>query len=101
MGNAMSLRETNVVELTNKRWSEEKFNQALKEVRSAWPTGRDVDLDEAIEYHKQMPERKSLPHACYFRCFISIVLIFELSLGNLRAFLRSIVSSRRDVIMFR
>ena len=43
------------MELRNRRWTEEEFFQMRKEVLSQWPTGREVDLDEAIEYHKKMP----------------------------------------------
>ena len=42
----------------NKRWDEAKFLSQRKEVLSAWPTGKEVDFDEAVEYHKNLPEHK-------------------------------------------
>jgi methylaspartate mutase epsilon subunit len=42
----------------NRRWDESKFLSQRKEVLSAWPTGKEVDFDEAVEYHKNLPEYK-------------------------------------------
>ena len=46
------------MELQNKRISEQEFNKIREEVLTQWPTGRDVDLNEAIKFHKTMPEHK-------------------------------------------
>ena len=46
------------MELQNKRIPEQEFNKIREEVLTQWPTGRDVDLNEAIEFHKAMPEHK-------------------------------------------
>jgi methylaspartate mutase epsilon subunit len=43
------------MEVQNKRIPEDQFQDMRKEVLSQWPTGKDVDLDEAVSYHKSMP----------------------------------------------
>lgn len=43
----------------NKIIDEEIFTKMRQEVLSQWPTGKEVDLDEAVEYHKSLPESKS------------------------------------------
>lgn len=45
--------------LVNKRWSDEEFFQTREEVLQQWPTGKDVDLKEAIDYNKKLPEHKN------------------------------------------
>ncbi|MFH1486452.1 MAG: methylaspartate mutase subunit E [Chloroflexota bacterium] len=47
----------------NKKWDEDKFLRELKEVLRLYPTGRDVDLNEALEYHKSMPPEKNVTYA--------------------------------------
>ena len=47
------------MEIQNKKLSEDVFNKERAEVLSQWPTGKDVDLDEAIAYHKAMPEYRN------------------------------------------
>ncbi|MDR0616885.1 MAG: hypothetical protein LBG29_08760, partial [Synergistaceae bacterium] len=37
----------------NEMWSDEKFCAVRKEVLGSWPTGAEVDFDEAVEYHKK------------------------------------------------
>ncbi len=44
------------MDIQNKRISDGEFEQLRKEVLNQWPTGKDVDLEEAIAYHKSMPE---------------------------------------------
>ncbi|MBI4329921.1 MAG: methylaspartate mutase subunit E [Chloroflexi bacterium] len=46
------------MELRNRRWSEEEFFERRKEVLAGWPTGEEVDLDEAVEFHRRLPEEK-------------------------------------------
>jgi len=42
----------------NKRLDDKAFEQERKEVLGTWPTGKDVDIDEAVEFHKTLlPER--------------------------------------------
>ena len=38
----------------NERLSDEEFFQEREEVLAEWPTGKDVDLDDGIEFHKQL-----------------------------------------------
>ena len=47
------------MKLRFKKWTEEEFFQMREEVLKGWPTGKDVDLEEAIKYHKSLPESKS------------------------------------------
>jgi methylaspartate mutase epsilon subunit len=47
------------MDVKNKRWSDEEFLKERKEVLAAWPTGKEVDLDEAIQYHKSQPASKN------------------------------------------
>ncbi|TAK36174.1 MAG: hypothetical protein EPO21_03575 [Chloroflexota bacterium] len=44
--------------VSNKRWSDEELLQRRKDVLSGWPTGRAVDLEEAIEYHRRLPKHR-------------------------------------------
>ena len=45
----------------NKKWSEDELFEMRKEVLAQWPTGHDIELNEAIEYHKQIPLKKRIP----------------------------------------
>lgn len=47
------------MDIMNKKLSNDEFYGIRKEILGQWSTGRDVDFDEAIEYHKNMPESKS------------------------------------------
>ena len=44
------------MDIQNKKLSKDEFNKERAEVLNQWPTGKDVDLEEAIAYHKAMPE---------------------------------------------
>jgi len=44
--------------LQNKRISDDALFTARREVLASWPTGGQVNLDEAIRYHQNMPEGK-------------------------------------------
>ncbi len=44
------------MDIQNKRISDEEFSALRSEVLAQWPTGKDVDLEEAVAYHKAMPE---------------------------------------------
>lgn len=46
------------MEIRNKRLSEDEFFLEREKVLALWPTGKEVDLDEAIEYHKNMHPSK-------------------------------------------
>jgi methylaspartate mutase epsilon subunit len=45
--------------LRNKRLDEKEFLKLREPVLALWPTGREVDLDEAIAYQKQLPDSKN------------------------------------------
>jgi methylaspartate mutase epsilon subunit len=45
--------------LKNKRLDEKEFLKMRDAVLALWPTGREVDLDEAIEYHRNLPDSKN------------------------------------------
>jgi len=44
--------------VSNKKWPEDKLWEKRREILSWWPTGAEIDLEEAIEYHKNLPKRK-------------------------------------------
>lgn len=43
------------MDIQNKRIPEGEFMQLRQEVLAQWPTGKDVDIAEAVAYHKAMP----------------------------------------------
>jgi len=47
------------MDIQNKRISDGEFEKLRQEVLQQWPTGKDVDLDEAVKYHKAMPESRN------------------------------------------
>ena len=46
------------MEVRNRKWSEDEFYKVRKEVLSTWSTGKEVDLEEAIAFHKSLPAHK-------------------------------------------
>ncbi len=44
--------------IQNKRISDGEFERLRQEVLMQWPTGKDVNLEEAVAYHKSMPESR-------------------------------------------
>ena len=55
-----SVAKKMIRDVKNVRWSEEDFLKVRRETLSQWPTGKDIDLDEAIAYHKKMPDHKNV-----------------------------------------
>ncbi len=47
------------MELKNKQWSDSQFESIREEVLDQWPTGRQVDLNEAFRYHLQLGKHRS------------------------------------------
>ena len=47
------------MDIQNKKIPEGEFMQQRQEVLTQWPTGKDVNLEEAIAYHKSMPVNRS------------------------------------------
>lgn len=46
------------MDIQNKRIPDDEFARLRQEVLTQWPTGKDVDLQEAVDYHKKMPESR-------------------------------------------
>ena len=47
------------IKVKQKRIDEDRFLKMREEVLSIWPTGDEVNIEEAIEYHKRLPENKN------------------------------------------
>ena len=47
------------MDIQNKRISDGEFAALRQEVLTQWPTGKDVDLEEAVAYHKSMPQNRN------------------------------------------
>ena len=47
------------IEVRQKRIDEDRFLKMREHVLSLWPTGREVDLDEAVAYQKGLPDSKN------------------------------------------
>lgn len=47
-----------VAEVKNRRIDEGEFLKMREKVLALWPTGKEVDLDEAIEYQKKLPDSR-------------------------------------------
>ena len=47
------------MEIKNKKLSNDEFYSIRQEILQHWPTGKDVDMEEAIAYHKSLPESKN------------------------------------------
>jgi len=47
------------MDIQNKRISDGEFARLRQEVLTQWPTGRDVNLEEAVAYHKNMPQSRN------------------------------------------
>jgi len=46
------------MELTNKKLSEDVFAKIQQEVLNQWPTGKGVDFNDAVEFHKKYSDAK-------------------------------------------
>ena len=46
------------MELSNKRWPDEEFFAEREKVLSFWPTGKEIDLEETVDYLKSLPPVK-------------------------------------------
>ncbi|WP_125153957.1 methylaspartate mutase subunit E [Clostridium rectalis] len=47
------------MELKNKKWTDEEFFKIREEVLNQWPTGKEVDLKEAVDFLKKIPAEKN------------------------------------------
>lgn len=48
--------------LSAQRIPDDQFRAMRREVLSTWPTGQEVDLDEATEFHKQLGKKNNVCH---------------------------------------
>lgn len=48
-----------VSDVRQRCWEWEEFLTMRKEVLGRWPTGQEVDLDEAVAYHREIPRHKN------------------------------------------
>ena len=46
------------MDIQNKKISDAEFHRIRSEVMTQWPTGKDVNWEEAVAYHKAMPESR-------------------------------------------
>ena len=46
-------------EVGNRRLTDAEFFRQRKEVLASWPKGKEIDLNEAIEFHKSLPPSKN------------------------------------------
>jgi len=46
------------MDIKNKKLSDDVFYEIRQTVLNQWPTGKDVDFDEAVEYQKNIPSKK-------------------------------------------
>lgn len=46
------------MELKNKKLTNDEFYTIRKEILNHWPTGAEVDFEEAVEAHKQIPDSR-------------------------------------------
>ena len=42
------------MDLRNKKMSDDEFYGIRKEILEQWPTGKEVDFDESVAYHKAL-----------------------------------------------
>lgn len=47
------------MELKNKKWTHDEFYAIRKDILTQWPTGAEVDFEEAIKYHETIPAKKN------------------------------------------
>jgi len=67
------------MKIQNKHIDEDEFLSQRPRVLAAWKTGKDVDLAEALRYHKQMPAHKNLPYVLQQAKRDSAVLMHNLT----------------------
>jgi methylaspartate mutase epsilon subunit len=53
-----SCNEEEILEIRQKKWEEKDFFDTVEDAVSQWPTGKEIDLDEAIAYHKSLPNER-------------------------------------------
>ncbi len=48
-----------MIKVKQERIDDKTFAKMREEQLAQWPTGKEVDIDEAVEYHKTLPEHKN------------------------------------------
>lgn len=46
------------LDIQNKKWTDDEFFKVQKEVLTTWETGKDVNFQEGVDFHKSLPEHK-------------------------------------------
>jgi methylaspartate mutase epsilon subunit len=54
------MEEKMELKVRNRKWNDDDFSTLREKVLALWPTGQEVNLKEAIDYHKSLPEHKIL-----------------------------------------
>ena len=52
-----------MIRVKQQKIDEKTFEKMRQEQLAQWPTGKEVDIDEAVEYHKKMPDSKNFTKA--------------------------------------
>jgi methylaspartate mutase epsilon subunit len=52
-----------VINVKQQKIDDVTFAKMRQETLALWPTGKEVDIDEAVEYHKKMPDSKNFTKA--------------------------------------
>ena len=73
------------MEIQNKRIPDGEFQKLREEILGQWPTGKDVNLQEAVDYHKKMPEEK----------------VFSLKLKNAKKNHQTLIQPRAGVALIK
>lgn len=47
------------MELQNKKMTNDEFFRIQKEILQQWPTGADVNFEESVKFHEQLPDEKN------------------------------------------
>lgn len=48
----------NTIGVKNKKWTDDEFRESRKGILARWPTGQEIDLDEAVAYNRNLPAAK-------------------------------------------
>ena len=67
------------MEIKNKRLTDAEFYEIRETVLNQWPTGKDVNLEEAFAFHKSLPDSK------YFKSLVISYALLEAIRVSLKA----------------
>ncbi len=85
------------MKLRFKKWTEEEFFEMREEVLKGWPTGKDVNLEEAVAYHKSLPESKSFSKKLVDakKAGITLAVAYHKSLPESKSFSKKLVDAKK------